>query len=379
MADFCSLEPAIDPSNRTSFMIDWELTMKCNLDCDYCPSGLYGGHLNSTKHPPLNECLNAIDFMFSYVDHYMKTKPTGIRQVIINVYGGEGLYHPHIEEILRALKDKHQAYKDSWLLTVTSTTNAIVSEKKLNSVIPYIDEFTVSYHSQNTEKHKEQFRNNLLSIARANKRQKCIVMMHPNEEYFQDACNMIEWLKANNIRYLPKQIDDRGSVDKFKYHFHQIQWFENLYSAKSYNASSVVLTKDKDQKIDLAKQGRPCCGGRQLCKDSNYRTREYYVDNRFPDWYCSVDHFFLYIKQLTGEIFVNKDCRMNYRGEVGPIANLLDTQDLLEFVKNNVETNTFPIIRCKKKECLCGLCAPKAQTLDEYQTIINKYQKKVEL
>ena len=80
-----SLEPTIDPNNRITFLLDWELTMKCNLDCTYCPTGVYGGHDNSTRHPPLAECLKTIDFMFEYADMYLRTKPQGIRYVILNV------------------------------------------------------------------------------------------------------------------------------------------------------------------------------------------------------------------------------------------------------------------------------------------------------
>ena len=125
MPNFEVLEPAIDPNNRISFLLDWELTMKCNLDCSYCGSGTYGGHDNSTKHPPMSECLSALDFMFEYVDLYMNTKPKGIRYVILNVYGGESLHHPDIVKILSQVREKHQLYADRWHLTVTTTTNAI--------------------------------------------------------------------------------------------------------------------------------------------------------------------------------------------------------------------------------------------------------------
>ena len=191
MLDFSSLEPAIDPNNRITFLLDWELTMKCNLDCSYCGSGLYDGHDNSTKHPPLDECLKSIDFMFKYVDLYMSTKPPGLRFVILNIYGGESLYHPDIETILEAVHKKYLEYKDLWRLTVTTTTNAIITQKKLLKILPYIDEFTVSYHTEATPKQKQQFLENLLLIKQHNKRQKCVILMHPEPELFKDANNMI--------------------------------------------------------------------------------------------------------------------------------------------------------------------------------------------
>ena len=166
MPAFEVLEPAIDPNNRISFLLDWELTLKCNLDCSYCGSG----HDNSTSHPSKDECIKSLEFMFEYVDLYMNTKPKGIRYVILNVYGGESLHHPDIVEILSQIQEKYQPYQDRWHLTVTTTTNAILSHKKLSNILPYIDEFTVSYHAENTDKQKQQFKDNLLIIAQSGKR-----------------------------------------------------------------------------------------------------------------------------------------------------------------------------------------------------------------
>lgn len=374
MSEFEVLEPAIDPTNRISFLLDWELTMKCNLDCSYCSTGLYGGHDNTTKHPPTVECLSAIDFMFEYADLYMNTKPRGIKYVILNVYGGESLHHPDIIEILEAIREKYKPYADRWHLTVTTTTNAIVSNKKLEQIIPLIDEFTVSYHSESTDRQKEQFQDNLLAIKQSGKRQKCIVMMHQDSALFQDSTDMIDWLNKNDIKLLPKQIDgNAGVAGKRIYTQTQIQWFDNIYNSKTFGQPSNLLENKKES--HLTDIGRACCGGRSLCKDSNYKARTFFVDNKFPDWYCSVNHFFVYIKQVTGEIFVNKDCKMNYAGTVGPIGTLIDADKLLTDTKNQITDNIMPVIQCKKYKCLCGLCAPKAKTLDTYKSIMKKYQK----
>jgi pyruvate-formate lyase-activating enzyme len=374
MSNFEVLEPAIDPNNRISFLLDWELTMKCNLDCSYCPEGLYGGHDNSTKHPPTSECLTALDFMFAYVDLYMNTKPKGIRYVILNVYGGESLHHPDIVKILSQVREKYQPYADRWHLTVTTTTNAIVSDKKLKQIIPYIDEFTVSYHAESTAKQKQQFKDNLLTIKQLGKRQKCIVLMHQAVELFQDATGIISWLTQNDIKLLPRQLDgDAGAGGDRIYNQHQVQWFSNLYSSKSFGQTTNALQDKKES--NLTDIGRACCGGRQTCTDQNYKQRHAYVDNKFPDWYCSVNHFFLYVKQVNGEIYVNKDCKMNFDGNVGPIGNLTDTAKILSTLKNQLNNNNLPIIQCKKYNCICGLCAPKAKNLDTYNSIMKKYQK----
>jgi pyruvate-formate lyase-activating enzyme len=260
MPNFDILEPAVDPNNRISFLLDWELTMKCNLNCSYCGSGLYAGHDNSTKHPATNKCVDAIDFMFKYVDLYMSTKPKGIKYVILNVYGGESLHHPDIVHILEQVRQKHKPYSDHWPLTITTTTNVIISNNRLQQIIPLIDEFTVSYHAENTAKQKQQFRDNLLTIAQAGKRQKCVVLMHQEPDLFEDSKNMIEWLTQNNIKVLPRQLDNDTGVDRQRiYESQQVKWFDKFYKTKTFGKT--VDLPNTDQGLHLTDVGRACCGG----------------------------------------------------------------------------------------------------------------------
>jgi len=372
MSTFESLEPAIDPGNRITFLLDWELTMKCNLDCSYCGTGPYGGHDNSTRHPSLENCLNTLNFMFEYVNLYMQTKPQGLRYVVLNVYGGESLHHPDIVEILNQVRHRHRPYADRWKLTVTTTTNAIVSNKKLQQITPLIDEFTVSYHTESTEKQKQQFRDNLLTIAQSGRQQKCVVLMHQEADLFEDATNMIEWLTKNNIKILPRKLDGNISTnDKRIYNQAQVQWFDKFYKTKTHSHSMDLLEDNTD--TNLTDVGRACCGGRQICANKNYKQRHFYVENKFPDWYCSVNHFFLYVKQVNGEVYVNKDCKMNFDGTVGPIGTLDNTQQILSTLRDQIDTNSLPVIQCKKYNCFCGLCAPKAKDLSTYHSIMKKY------
>jgi hypothetical protein len=302
--------------------------------------------------------------MFEYADIYMRTKPQGIRSVILNVYGGEALHHPNIVEILSVLRDRHQPYRDRWHLTITTTTNAIISPTRLDKIIPFIDEFTVSYHTDNTTEQKQQFRDNLLKIKDAGRRQKCIVLMHSESDKFKDAQIMIEWLKKNNIKYLPRQLDHIEDIVKFNYNSQQVVWFEGLYK-KSLDHATI-----KNELADLTDTGRACCGEKQLCENQQHRTPQKFVSNKFPGWHCSVNHFFLYIKQVNGEVFVNKDCKMNFEGTVGPIGNLNNIEPILAQARDS----NRPIIRCAKSRCLCGLCAPKAESLDTYKSIMRKYE-----
>lgn len=375
MKKFESLEPAIDPENRITFLLDWELTLKCNLDCTYCSTGIYGGHDNSIPHPPISECLKTIDFMYEYVDLYMQQKSKGVKYVILNVYGGESLYHPDIVEILTACRQRYQEqYENDWHLTITTTTNATVSEKQLDKIIPLVDEFTCSYHTENTNKQKQQFKSNLTKIKSAGKRLKVVVLMHAEPELFADAEEFNSWCITNQIRVLPKQLDHLVKKTQFNYNTQQVKWFDSKYREKSFKTVPDVNLRVVEEKIDLSDSGRVCCGGRQVCMDSNHRERHFFVDNKFTDWFCSVNEFFLYIKQVNGEIYVNKDCKMNFKGEVAPIGTLDTAQTLLSWTRDNLKNGTMPVIQCKKSRCLCGMCAPKAKSLDTLNSIMKKYR-----
>lgn len=340
--------------------------MKCNLDCTYCGTGMYGGHNNQTQHPPLEECLKTIDFMYEYVDRYMIHKTPSLRKVVLNVYGGEALHHPDIVTILEQARSRYQPYKDRWSLVIITTTNAIVSESKLKNIIPLIDQFTVSYHTENLDKQKEQFKQNLLTIRDSGKPLKCVVLMHSDPALFHDAENMNYWLECNHIKVMPKALDHPDEWPQFNYSSQQIIWFNKLYKSN---------TPTQEQPTNLSDIGRACCGGRDLCMDQDYKNKISFVSNKFTGWSCSVNWFFLYIKQVNGEVFTNKDCMMNFDNAVGPIGNLLDTQSILDKLSYQLDTGTMPVIQCAKPSCWCGLCAPKAQDRVVYDSMIQKYQK----
>lgn len=367
MPDFEILEPALVPSGKPTFLLDWEITMKCNLDCSYCGKW---GHDNSTQHPPLEDCLNTVDFMFEYVDLYLRKKAKWGQEVILNVYGGESLFHPNIEQIYQTVKQKHAAY--SWPMTVTTTTNLIVGPRLLDSIIPYIDEFTCSYHTESTDKQQQIFRDNLLRLQAAGKRFKVVILLHSDPELWNNAVAMIDFCKQHNMKHLPRQLDKSLGDLRFNYNEEQLNWFSNFYSEQSFKTDTDV-TDIKDG--NLSHNGRACCGGRQVCLNKNYKERQFYVKgNHFKGWTCSVNWFFLYIKQRTGDIYVNKDCKMNFDGIIGPIGNLNNTRELLDKTRLQLE-NGIPFMTCAKEVCFCGLCAPKAKTREQFAQVFSKYVK----
>lgn len=365
-----SVEASIDPSSRLTFLLDWELTLKCNYDCTYCKTGLYGGHDNTTKHPPLNECLSTIDFMFEYVNLHMQHKKSAFKHVVLNVYGGEALFHPDIDTILTNVKDKYQQFKDSWSLSISVTTNLSLTTKKLKVLSPLIDNWTCSYHAESTDKQKKQFKNNLLLLKSQSKKIKVVNLIHPNEQLFLDTIDLTEWCKTNNISCYNRQLD-QYQEEEFYYNEQQVSWFNSYHQSRT-NKKTIYI-QPTQEKSNLADIGRSCCGGRMLCADGDFKNKLSFISNKFKGWTCSVNHFFIFIKQVNGEIFNNKDCKINYSGQLGPIGNLKDPESLLKITKEFLNKGENAGITCIKNKCNCGLCAPKSADVSSYSEIMKKY------
>lgn len=382
----------LEPVRPQVFHVDWELTLKCNLDCGYCNS-----HDNSRKHPSLKECFDTVDFLLEYADINFIDSALENKKVIFNLFGGEAIYHPNFIDIVEYIRKEYDLkYKDKWELALGLITNAIAADKIWDRIIELIDAFTISYHAENTEKQEQQFRRNVLALHQKNTAYHVAVLM--NAPLFHKNLSFIDFCKEHGIKYLPRQLDHWGwSTRKYNYTEDQVQWFEGLYKRKSNSPLPSIkienITKPKIKFLDKAKAvvkkivnyrvnmtniGRACCGGETLCVDGKFDENIFFVpDNRFKDWHCSVNRFFVFVKQDNQSIFHNKDCRMRFDGKVGPIGHLKDARKILDEMRKEISTKTRPVIVCKKKMCFCGLCAPKAKDLDTYQSMMNRYIKDV--
>lgn len=366
---------ALDPTNVPSFLLDWELTKLCNLDCSYCGTGIDGGHDNSTKHPTLAECLDTIDFMYAYVDLYMQFKKPSHRKVILNVYGGESVFHPHIVEILSACRNRYQKYQSSWHLTITCTTNGIVGTRQWTKIVKLVDEFSVSFHAETLPKQKQQYKDNVLYLKAQNKRFKCVVMMHNKPELFEESVKIIEFCHANNLRYVEKPLDN--IEEKWAYTNEQFTrlktfWINSMPSTQQEYKTKLNTIGNGDH-VQSINQGRPCCGGRKLSLNNDLRSRVSFVNRQgFKDWYCSVNWYFLFVQQATGNVYTNKDCRMSTTGSIEPIGNLQHSTEILQNLKQQFDNRTLPTIKCIKDICMCGFCAPKADNLEDYKVLFER-------
>jgi organic radical activating enzyme len=366
---------ALAPDNVPSFLLDWEVTKKCNLDCSYCTTDIEtGGHNNNTKHPKLEECLKTIEFMYEYVDLYMEHKKPSQRKVILNVYGGESLFHPNIVEILQACRDKYKPYADKWELTITTTTNAVINKNIWEKIISLIDEFTVSYHAEHLPKQAKLFFDNLLRLKELNKRVKVVVMMHADPELWKNSIMAIEFCQTNNIRYLAKPYDNHDlSYSNEQYDYIKNYWITNT-NTKNLEESKQRLESigNKDSVISI-NEGRACCGGRKLALNNSLKSSVTFISRQgFRDWYCSVNWFFLYVQQVTGKVYTNRDCRTSFNSKVEPLGYLENTSEMIDQLEDFLNNKNMPVIRCVKSICLCGYCAPKAENINDFKELISR-------
>ena len=360
-----SLEPK---DNSPVFHLDWELTFKCNLDCSYCNS-----HDNNTKHPPLADCLKTIDFFLEYADLYMSKKPANQQHALLNILGGEPLSHPDIVEIIQQARQRHRA-KYTWPLAIHITTNLVISTRRWKNILDAVDRFTISYHTESSAKQQQQVKDNLLILRDSGKAYHCAVLMNPS--HFDNNLEMIEFCKTNNINYLPRQLDPVAGYTP-KYTEQQVIWVDTLYNRKKPAKVSLVkkLTHLITSTTNLSKEGRACCAGTAMCSNQDCSSNLFFVpNNNFKGWSCSVNYFFLFIKQVDRNIYLNKDCEMNYDSEIGPIGTLEDTDKIISRLRSDIQKDTLPVITCKRSQCLCGLCAPKAKTLEVFTSMMDRYR-----
>jgi pyruvate-formate lyase-activating enzyme len=358
MPNFDTLEPI---NSHNAFQIAWETTLKCNLDCSYCGDG----HDNRTEHPPLEDNLSTIDFIIEYVNIYMSTKSKDAKSANLNIQGGESIFHPNIVEILEYAKNKKKKYLD-WNLDVSLITNAVIGFKRWQKIAALVDYFTISFHAESLPKQHKMFKDNVLHLKETGKSFHVAILMHP--KHWDTCIEMIEWCKANDIKAVPRQIDHTLLEFRFNYNSEQIEYITGI---KKIPTVTKVISFFKNG-INLSSEGRACCSGQTLCTNGTTSTN-YVQGNNFKNWHCSVNKFFLYIRQTTGEIYTNKDCKMNLDSKVGVLGYLKNSEDLLNDLKIKIETNTLPDIICKKHSCWCGMCAPKASTKELYNKIMEKY------
>ena len=350
-----TLEPAYHPKQKMSMLVDWLVTAKCNYDCNYCPVG-FRGHDNSIPHPEVEHSLVMLDQMYQYADVIMSHKKEASKEVIMQILGGEVIYHPGVIEIMKQSSEKYLPYKDRWRLKRRLTTNGTATEKKWKEIVEHIEGITMSYHTQGPEKLKKFFRANVLYLKEIKLEYDVIALMYPFGKCWKDCLDFLRWAKENDINARPKILD--GPLGVYE------KW--QLKDLEEFLDPSELIHWDKSKKDDsrggqVDRQGRACCGGRRMCVNRQLKDHQFIVprdEDGFKGWHCSANQFFLHGNNITGNYFTTKDCRVKLDGTTGPIAN---RQTMPQYIESLKARQTLPTLLCGQSKCLCGTCAPKSK------------------
>jgi MoaA/NifB/PqqE/SkfB family radical SAM enzyme len=341
----------IDIVNEMPFLVSWDLGRRCNYNCSYCPPHR---HDKTSVHASLEELKTGADFVFEYVSLILKHK--NYKTISISFTGGEPTVNPEFINFSRYVKELyHQKYSDQFKLILDLTTNGAMSKKTAIGVLEIFDHVTVSYHTEEKLKTKEQSLNRIYQLFEGGMDLKVNVMLHA--EHFDECKTVMEELGSRNISYIPRSIgEEPNSKFAHKYTQEQINWFQTFWGESSQN----TLT------------GRPCCGGRSFttCGESGIKEVKFINNRNFQNWYCSVNWYFLHIEQQTDSVYHHQTCQARFDGTRGPIGKISKGTDIIENLKHQLLNNSMPTIICPNNICGCGLCTPKSKNKDDYFKII---------
>lgn len=376
----------IDLLTGNDFQVTWDIGRRCNYDCSYCPAHR---HDNYSTHATLDELKANTDFLFEYIDTYMKYRY--LKNTCISFTGGEPTVNPNFVDFIRYLKEEYQSkYEKRWNAGFALTTNGAMSEKMAQAIMENTGYATVSYHAESHDKLKQQVRDRILQFHYEGPKHKFSVgvnvMFHA--EYFNECVELCNFLHEHEVKYVPRIIgEEPNSKNKFAHEYTQAQidYIKNYWKYKNAKLNdekevASVLSAAGEKKNEKLKVignviGRPCCGSREMCLSAGRNERKStFVDFRnFKGWNCSVNWFFLHLEQQTDSVFHHQTCQARFDQTRGPIGKISEGKTIIKNLKEKLASGTLPTIVCPKQTCGCGLCAPKSAYVDKYDSTLKNH------
>jgi MoaA/NifB/PqqE/SkfB family radical SAM enzyme len=415
-----------DIQNPYSFEVTWDLGLRCNYDCTYCPSHR---HNNTSSHASLETLIKTSKFVFDY-KKLMQSQMTFNRKWNIGFTGGEPTNNPNFLQMCEYIHSQ-----DDPDMLVDVTTNGSFSQKYCEKLIETVDSITVSYHCEAKQKVKDNVVNRIYQIAESGIKYKVNLMIHAKPEYFDECMTLVDRFTDDNIKFVPRIIGESYEDSKYVHRYtpEQHAWFRNYWANKNKKVSKPDANKDaeyeykddqnkvqekkkiveqpkkektvsqllqegfekeqkedepkKEQKVNTRKAlGRPCCGQRTFytLDESNYKKDNTKLDTKdwkasvfacsteYKEWSCMINWNWLHIEQEYNKILHHQTCRANFGGRKGEIGTITECDQIINKLEKQFATGTMPVITCPNKVCGCGLCVPKAQHHDITEAMFKK-------
>lgn len=383
---------SVNPTAQNQFIITWDTGKRCNFDCSYCGSDRHDLH---SPFPSYDELIKGVDFIKDYVRimfPYRREKTAGL-----SLTGGEPTANPAFKTFSKYLYDSFKDFE--YQVDTMVTTNGSYSPKLIKTIAENFRGVTLSYHCDSDESIKKRVRSNILETHQAVKSFRVNLMMHPYNSYWNECLDLINVMTEHNVKFIPRVING------LDYSPEQSQWLKDYWSGQNTKATKTkILTaptkvmsmmsneevypgrvmKEDVKKVfieikqDTTKTttvlGRHCCNKVELsCGLSETGEEEpliYLADNRFKDWYCGVNWFFLHLESQTDQIFHHQTCQAQYGQGRGAVGKISEYKQFTEYVKGMLDNKNMEPIRCPNKTCGCGLCATKSNGFVKFQTDI---------
>ena len=356
---------AIKPLLVGPMMVTWDLGRRCNYDCSYC-SMLH--HNNTSKHRTVDELKHAFNFIKDWTTLYNSKRNTDFG-TSINFTGGEPTVNPNFWELVKYVKEQDPS------ITLSLTTNGAWHSKHTEFLIENLKGVTVSYHTEADVSLKQQAIENIYRLSESKLWLQVNLMMHT--DYWDECVNVYNDLKSRNINVRIRPIGDGNFARK--------GWFidsdgSNRRTSHEYTPEQQewfwIQTGSKQKspgQLEGNQLGRQCCGSRQLYgKVDNEWTGVDLVDNRFKDWSCMVDWYFLHIDQETELVYHHQTCRAKHGKQIGAIGHLNDTKEMLAIASDRLNGVEIEPIICPNNVCGCGMCVPKAENKEDFDLLFTQ-------
>ena len=287
--------------------VEWNLGKRCNYDCSYCPAAI---HDNFSPHTDLEILKKTVDKLCTL------GKP-----IRLSLTGGEPCVHPHIEQLIRYIKEKN-----IWLSITTNGTR-----KPLWYQMQQVDQYVFSLH---VEYDWPTILYTIKSVTENSNGIHTLVNVMCHQDRMKDVRTAANILMANGIRFNLRRVrwteGDHDLFDDMRYDQNDLDWILKYDSTVEPN-TVIWYHRDKD-------------GDEAIWYHANDVIKKHL--NQYKGWTCNAGLESLMIN-WDGDVH-RATCRVG-----GSLGNIYD---------GTFNMPTEPVI-CTRNYCTCAADIPLTKTL----------------
>ena len=193
--------------------VEWNLGKRCNYDCSYCPAYI---HDNESPHTDIEILKRTVD--------KLATLPKPVR---LSLTGGEPCVHPHIEQLIRYIKEKN-----IWLSITTNGTR-----KPLWYSMQQVDQYVFSLHFEYNWSDTLYVIKNVHDRYNGGNGVNLVVNVMAHQDKMKDVRMAVGMLSFNAIPYAIRRVrwteGDHDLFDDMKYDQNDLDWIlEHIATVK---------------------------------------------------------------------------------------------------------------------------------------------------